>query len=173
MDENPTPTSTPTPEEVKAWNDYLKYFNYRQNSDGVSDEELDKGDGSYSRNTFDQYMMLNNKPYQYDAMTKKMQQYYNDMYNTDDNAMTEGIRSKYPKEQLSKQDGRIGSLTKNYYIPTYNHTRVVKDENTGQTSNVGFTAYHDPHTHQPVFTNLNGMTPEEAGKHYQEMTKKK
>ena len=36
-----------------------------------------------------------------------------------------GLKKNYPKPELSKVDGRIGSYTRNYYIPTY--TRAEAD----------------------------------------------
>ena len=109
----------PTKQEVDDWNTYLKYFNDRAKSDGVTDEQLDSGDGSYAKNQFEQYNLIQGKRYDYDSQTKKMQDYYNATYNSPNPMYSSGLKKTYPKPELSKVDGRIGSYTRNYYIPGY------------------------------------------------------
>lgn len=115
----PAPKAPPTKQEVDDWNAYLKYFNEKAKADGVTDEQLDTGDGSYSRNQFEQYHMIQGKRYDYDTQTKKMQDYYNATFNSPNPMYSAGLKKNYPKPELSKVDGRIGSYTRNYYIPSY------------------------------------------------------
>jgi len=125
MDETTvTPKPSPTKQEVDDWNNYLKYFNEKVKSDGVTDEQLDTGDGQYAKNQFEQYNMLAGKKYDYDGQTKKMQDYYNATYNSPNPMYSAGLKKTYPKPELSKVDGRIGSYTRNYYIPSYTRSEA-------------------------------------------------
>lgn len=119
-----TPKSPPTKQEIDDWNNYLKYFNDRVKTDAISDEELDKGDGRYSAEQFAKFHMSSGKNYDYDSQTKKMQDYYNSIYNSSNPMYSEGLKKNYPKPELSKVDGRIGSYTRNYYIPTYTRAEL-------------------------------------------------
>lgn len=129
-----TPTrQAPTQQEIGDWNSYLKYFNEKVRTDGVTDEQLDTGDGKYAKDQFDQYNMLQGKQYDYDTHTKKMQDYYNATYNSPNVMYSAGLKKNYPKPELSKVDGRIGSYTRNYYIPSY--TRAEADGKANATYN--------------------------------------
>lgn len=125
---------TPTQQEINDWNAYLKYFNERVRTDGISDEDLDKGDGRYSQEQFAKFAMENGKNYDYPSMTRKMQAHYNALYNSPDTRISEGIRKYYPKSELSPVDGRIGSYTRNYYIPSVTRFEAEKDSE-GNTIN--------------------------------------
>ena len=147
--------SVPTKQEIDDWNNYLKYFNEKVKSDGVKDEELDAGDGQYARNQFEQYNLLTGKNYNYDAQTKKMQEYYNNLYNSPDEFTASLVKTNYTKPELSKVDGRIGSYTRNYYVPTYNHS-----DNRG----VRVQGLLNPYTQGIEVIDVKGTTPEEAQK---------
>lgn len=118
---------TPTQQEINDWNNYLKYFNERVKVDGISDDDLDKGDGRYAAEQFVRYSIANDKNYDYPTMTRKMQAHYNALYNSPDKRISEGIKKYYPKPELSPIDGRIGSYTRNYYIPSHTRYEAEKD----------------------------------------------
>lgn len=160
---NAKPT-LPTYQEAKDWNDYLIYFNDKVKKEGITDEELDKGDGMYAQKAFDEYALQKKLPYKYADQTKKMQQYWNDVYNSNDPLALQNVRGRYTKEQLSKVDGRIGSLTRNYYAPTVNHG--VK-YNTGEVVN-GYRGIPDPYNGGISIFDTNNMTEEEAKRQYLE-----
>lgn len=134
----------PTQQEINDWNDYLKYFNQRVKEDGISDDELDKGDGRYSAEQFAKFHMSKGKNYDYPSMTQKMQAHYNALYNSPDTRISEGIRKYYPKPELSPVDGRIGSYTRNYYIPSVNRYEAVKDANGNTIESKSTTALPMP-----------------------------
>ena len=125
--------TAPTKQEVDDWNAYLKYFNQKVRSEGVTDEQLDAGDGKYAKDQFEQYHMIQGKNYDYDSQTKKMQDYFNATYNSPNPMYSSGLKKNYPKPELSPVDGRIGSYTRNYYIPSY--TRAEADGKADATYN--------------------------------------
>jgi len=123
----------PSISEINAWNNYLAYFNEKAKSDGVSDEQLDSGDGSYSKKLFSEWAASKNISIPYEDMTKKMQDYYISLFNGPDPLASSLVKSKYPKPVLSEVDGRVGSLTRNYYIPTMNYAKTIKDKSGEKT----------------------------------------
>ncbi len=148
-----TPKTPPTKEEIDHWNNYLKYFNDQTKTRAITDEQLDKGDGMYSKQMFNSFNLLSKNNYDYDEMTKKMQDYYNSMYNSPDQFTSSLVRNNYPKPELSAVDGRVGSYTRNYYIPKYQY---------GDNKGVKVQGVIDPYNNAINVTNSQNASPEEA-----------
>ena len=168
----------PSISEVNAWNNYLSFFNGKLKQDGITDEQLDSGDGSYARNVFSEWAASGNIKTPYEDMTKKMQDYYIALFNSQDPLASNLVKSKYPKPQLSEIDGRVGSLTRNYYIPTMNYAKTIKDKSGDKT--FSFKGIFNPYSDKmiDVFHNSmldengNPMSREQVAEFYKEYAKK-
>jgi len=148
----------PSLSEINAWNNYLSYFNGKVKADGVSDDQLDAGDGSYSKKLFNEWAASNNVNAPYEDMTKKMQDYYISLFNGADPLAASLVKSKYPKPMLSQVDGRVGSLTRNYYIPTMNYAKTVKDKSGEKT--FSFKGVFNPYSENLIDVVHNSMLDE-------------
>lgn len=159
-DGNPTantvePKTAPNLGEIDQWNKFLGYFNDKAKKDGVTDQALDAGDGSYAKNTWDEWAAANKISSPYDETTKKMQDYYINLYNSKDQFASSLVKNNYPKEELSAVDGRVGSLTRNYYIPTMNYAKTVKDKSGDKT--YSFKAIFNPFSESQIDVAKNSM----------------
>jgi hypothetical protein len=149
----------PAVDDIQFMNNYLKYFNDKVKKDGITDLDLDTGDGKYAEDSFNKYQKLNGSNYDYKTFVSKHQQYYNDIYNGGNKFAASLLKSNYPMSQLSAVDGRIGSYTRNYYTPSYSHA-----DNTG----VKVSGYVNPYSDSLELTNLQGVSDEQAQSIYKE-----
>jgi hypothetical protein len=179
---SPVPTTPAAPPVVRTvpsytkandWNNFLIYFNDRVKQDGITDEELDKGDGAYAKKVYEEYAKTKGLAYEYDPYTKEMQQYWNDVYNSNDPLALQNVKGRYTKEQLSAVDGRVGSLTRNYYAPTINQGRKYAEERDkdGKVTRPeeiidGYRGLPDPYNGGISVYDTNNMTADEAKKYY-------
>ena len=169
----PVVRTVPTYTKANDWNNFLIYFNDKVKQDGITDEELDKGDGAYAKKAYEEYAKTKGLAYEYDPYTKEMQQYWNDVYNSNDPLALQNVKGRYTKEQLSAVDGRVGSLTRNYYAPTINQVRKYaeerdKDGNIIKPAEIidSYRGMPDPYNGGISVHDTNNMTTEEAKKYY-------
>jgi hypothetical protein len=139
----PNGGTLPSPKEIDDWNNYLKFYNQQVASKGITDDSLDTGPNKFDLETFGAYKQSNpNFGYEHDPFVSKMQKYYNDLYS--DPRMKEANAmwyNAYTKPGLSNVDSRIGSYTRNYYIPKKDITNTKQ----GTTDYMLYNPY-DPNT---------------------------
>jgi len=122
----------PTRQEIDDWNNLIKFYNSQLTTTNTDRTKLDRSAGNLSGDIWNQYATSNpNFKYEKDSYIKKMQTYYNDLYN---NPITQG-KVGHPPAQLSEVDGWIGQSTSQYYIPTYhNGVNDVKNHIRGDVN---------------------------------------
>lgn len=130
--------TVPTRQEIDDWNNLIKFYNSNITTNNTDRAQLDRSAGNTSDDIWKQYTTANpNFKYEKDSYVKKMQTYYNDLYN---NPMTQG-KVGHPPSQLSDVDGWIGQNTSQYYIPTYHNGIVDNTKRVQGSINALFNPY--------------------------------
>jgi len=118
--------TVPTRQEIQDWTGLISYYNKYLTDNNVDRTKLDRSQGNLSNDIWTEYTKSNpNFKYEKDSYVKKMQQYYNDIYNSP--TLGTKINRSHAPQSLSDVDGWIGQYTSQYWVPMH-HTGVDANE---------------------------------------------